>query len=327
MGIHPFTIFIFLLFMAGSAVSYMLTGDPMIALAPGAFGILFLLSARVASQWDKAVVLRVGNFHALRGPGMFFVVPFLDTVPVWIDIRTISTTFNAEQTLTKDTVPVDVDAVLFWRVIDARKAALELEDYREAIFWAAQTALRDVIGRTDLDTMLSKREDIDELLRTTIDQRTEPWGIAVTAVEIRDVNIPSGLQDAMSMQAQAEKERQARVILADSERQIARVFEESAQHYADAPVALHLRAMNILLEGMRQNSTVVIVPSSAVESMGLGNMAGITSFAESVGSKGGTRPAAAGAAGGAATAAARPTPINMPLNIPLGGGGHGTKTA
>lgn len=280
MGVHPFTIIIFLGLMAGSAVGYLLTGDPLIAGGPAVVGIVFLLSARVAKQWDKAVVLRIGNFRGIRGPGIFFMVPFVDTVAMWIDTRTISTTFNAEQTLTKDTVPVDVDAVLFWRVIDSEKAALQVEDYREAIFWAAQTALRDVIGRTGLATMLSEREEIDELLRKTIDRRTEPWGIEVAAVEIRDVNIPPNLQDAMSMQAQADKEREARVILADSERQIAKLFEESAVHYQKNPVAMHLRAMNILLEGMRQNATVVVVPSSAVESMGIGSVAGLTALGE-----------------------------------------------
>lgn len=280
MGVHPFTIFIFLLLMAGAAVSYLFSGDIPTALAPALIGTLFLMSARVARQWDKAVILRLGNFHSLKGPGLFFIIPIFDTITTWIDTRTISTTFNAEQTLTKDTVPVDVDAVMFWRVTDAKKAALQLEDYREAIFWAAQTSLRDVIGRTELSTMLSSRESIDELLRESIDHRTALWGIEVAAVEIRDVAIPAGLQDAMSMQAQAQKEREARVILADSERQIAEAFEDSAKHYVDSPVALHLRAMNILLEGMRQNSTVVVVPSTAVQSMGLGAITGLTAMGQ-----------------------------------------------
>lgn len=278
MGIHPFTVLVFLAIMAGAGAAFMFTGDALIAAGPAILAFVFLLSARVAKQWQKAVVLRLGNFRTLRGPGIFFIVPFVDTIAMWIDTRTISTTFNAEQTLTKDTVPVDVDAVLFWRVIDAHKAAVQVEDYREANFWAAQTALRDVIGRTRLDTMLSQREEIDELLRTAIDRRTEPWGIEVVAVEIRDVNIPSGLQDAMSMQAQADKEREARVILADSERQIAKLFRESSQQYVENPLAMHLRAMNILLEGMRENSTVVIVPSTAVESMGLGALTGLTAL-------------------------------------------------
>ena len=188
--------------------------------------------------------------------------------------------FNAEETLTKDSVPVDVDAVLFWRVVDPKKAAIEVENYRHAIAWSSQTALRDVIGRTDLAEMLRGREKIDHDLCQMIDQRTEAWGIKALSVEIRDVKIPEGLQNAMSMQAQADRERQARVILADSERQVSRVFEESAKAYTGNPVALQLRGMNILLEGMRQNSTIVIVPSSAVETMGLGSMAGMTALAK-----------------------------------------------
>lgn len=280
MGIHPFTIILFLVLVAGSAVAFLFTGDPLVSAAPAVLAVLFILSARVAKQWEKAVVLRIGSFRGLKGPGLFFLFPFVDTVTMWIDTRTIATTFNAEQTLTKDTVPVDVDAVLFWRVVDAERAALQVEEYREAVFWAAQTALRDVIGKTSLDTMLGGREETDELLRETIDRRTEAWGIEVAAVEIRDVNIPDGLQDAMSMQAQADKEREARVILADSERRIAETFRQSAESYANNPVALHLRAMNILLEGMRENSTVVVVPSSALQSMGLGQVAGLSALGE-----------------------------------------------
>jgi regulator of protease activity HflC (stomatin/prohibitin superfamily) len=296
MGIHPFSVVVFLILVAGSAGAYVVTGEPL-TLVLAAVALMFLISARVARPWEKAVVLRLGHFRALKGPGIFFLLPFVDSITMWIDTRTISTTFNAEQTLTKDTVPVDVDAVLFWRVVDAQKAALEVESYREAIFWAAQTALRDVIGRTSLATMLSNREEIDELLRTIIDHRTEPWGIAVTAVEIRDVNIPSALQDAMSMQAQAEKEREARVILADSERQIAQLFQESSLSYQSNPVALHLRAMNILLEGMRHNSTVVVVPSTAVESMGLGAVSGLTALGEEFAPRGKPTLASGGGAG------------------------------
>jgi len=235
-------------------------------------------SVKIANQWEKVVVLRLGRFHALQGPGLFFIIPIIETVPYWIDIRVITTSFKAEKTLTKDTVPVDVDAVLFWRVLDPKKAALDVADYSSAISWASQTALRDVIGKTMLSDMLEGREKISNELQKIIDIRTEPWGINVISVEVKDVLIPSALEDAMSMQAQAERERQARVILGDSERQVAQKFAEAARTYVDDPVALHLRAMNMLYEGLKQNSTIVIVPSTAVETMQLGGLAGITAL-------------------------------------------------
>jgi regulator of protease activity HflC (stomatin/prohibitin superfamily) len=235
-------------------------------------------SVKIANQWEKVVVLRLGRFHALQGPGMFFIIPIIETVPYWIDIRVITTSFKAEKTLTKDTVPVDVDAVLFWRVLDPKKAALDVADYSSAISWASQTALRDVIGKTMLSDMLEGREKISNELQKIIDIRTEPWGINVISVEVKDVLIPSALEDAMSMQAQAERERQARVILGDSERQVAQKFAEAARTYVDDPVALHLRAMNMLYEGLKQNSTIVVVPSTAVETMQLGGLAGITAL-------------------------------------------------
>jgi regulator of protease activity HflC (stomatin/prohibitin superfamily) len=223
-------------------------------------------------------VLRLGRFQTLRGPGLFFIIPIIDTVAYWIDTRVITTSFTAEKTLTKDTVPVDVDAVLFWKVLDAKKAALEIAEYRNAINWASQTALRDVIGKTMLSEMLEGRDKMSAQLQRIIDDRTEPWGINVISVEVKDVNIPSSLQDAMSMQAQAERERQARVILGDSERQVAEKFGEAARTYADNPTALHLRAMNMLYEGLKTNSTIVIVPSSALETMQLGGLAGMTAL-------------------------------------------------
>jgi regulator of protease activity HflC (stomatin/prohibitin superfamily) len=235
-------------------------------------------SVKIANQWEKVVVLRLGRFHALQGPGLFFIIPIIETVPYWIDIRVITTSFKAEKTLTKDTVPVDVDAVLFWKVLDPKKAALDVADYSTAISWASQTALRDVIGKTMLSDMLEGREKISNELQKIIDIRTEPWGINVISVEVKDVHIPAALEDAMSMQAQAERERQARVILGDSERQVAQKFAEAAQTYVGDPVALHLRAMNMLYEGLKQNSTIVIVPSSAVETMQLGGLAGITAL-------------------------------------------------
>ncbi len=244
------------------------------------FVIALIVSSaiKIADQWEKAVVLRLGKFHALKGPGLFLIIPIVDTVAYWIDLRVINTTFTAEKTLTKDTVPVDVDAVLFWKVLDAKKAALEIAEYKSAINWASQTALRDVIGKTMLSEMLEGRDKMSHILQKIIDERTEPWGVNVISVEVKDVNIPSALQDAMSMQAQAERERQARVILGDSERQVAEKFGEAAKTYHDDPVALHLRAMNMLYEGLKTNSTIVIVPSSALETMQLGGLAGISAL-------------------------------------------------
>jgi regulator of protease activity HflC (stomatin/prohibitin superfamily) len=251
----------------------------------GAFIIALVVASaiQVADQWDKAVVLRLGQFHALRGPGLFFIIPVIDSIPYWIDIRVLTTSFKAEKTLTKDTVPVDVDAVLFWKVVDPKKAALDVADYQSAINWASQTALRDVIGKTMLSDMLEGRDKISTVLQTIIDERTEPWGIHVISVEVKDVLIPPALEDAMSMQAQAERERQARVILGDSERQVAEKFGEAAKTYAKDPIALHLRAMNMLYEGLKENATIVIVPSTAVETMQLGGLAGMTALTMGLG--------------------------------------------
>jgi regulator of protease activity HflC (stomatin/prohibitin superfamily) len=255
-------------------------------------------SVKVANQWERVVVLRLGRFRKLAGPGLFFIIPILDMVPYRIDIRVLTSTFKAEQTMTRDTVPVDVDAVLFWKVVDPMKAALDVADYFSAINWAAQTALRDVIGKTVLADMLEGREKLSAELQRIIDARTEPWGITVISVEVKDVRIPAALQDAMSMQAQAERERQARVILGDSERQVAESFNTAARTYADNPTAFHLRAMNMLYEGLkRDNTTIVIVPSTAVESMQLGaapTMATIASAIAHAKAAGGT---AAGSGG------------------------------
>ena len=242
--------------------------------------IILLFALKVASQWEKAVVLRLGKFLSLRGPGFFWIVPIIDTIPTWIDSRVMVTPFSAEKTLTKDTVPVNVDAVLFWVVWDAEKAALEVEDYRSAIAWAAQTALRDIIGRMMLADILVGRSAIDQELQHIIDERTTPWGVTVQSVEIRDVVIPQVLEDAMSRQAQAERERQARVILGESERQIASSFAEASEAYVDNPTALHLRAMNMLFEGLKEKGALVIVPSSAVDTMNLGGLSGMVSLAQ-----------------------------------------------
>jgi regulator of protease activity HflC (stomatin/prohibitin superfamily) len=243
-------------------------------------------SIKVADQWEKVVVLRLGSFHSLRGPGLFFIIPVIDTIPYWIDTRVLTSSFTAEKTLTKDTVPVDVDAVLFWKVLDPKKAALDVADYKSAINWASQTALRDVIGKTMLSDMLEGRDKISNELQKIIDERTEPWGVNVISVEVKDVLIPPALEDAMSMQAQAERERQARVILGDSERQVAEKFEEAAKSYSSNPTALHLRAMNMLYEGLKSNATIVMVPSTALESMQLGGLTGITALTKTMSQEG-----------------------------------------
>ena len=280
-----FSVLIFFIIIAiGLAIAY--SGNSSLQ-GPGTvvIGVITLLAAiiisaaiKIADQWEKAVVLRLGKFQTLRGPGLFLIIPIIYSVAYWIDNRVITTSFTAEKTLTKDTVPVDVDAVLFWKVLDAKKAALEIAEYKNAINWASQTALRDVIGKTMLSEMLEGRDKMSEQLQRIIDDRTEPWGIKIISVEVKDVNIPPSLQDAMSMQAQAERERQARVILGDSERQVAEKFGEAAKTYENNPTALHLRAMNMLYEGLKTNSTIVIVPSSALETMQLGGLAGMTAL-------------------------------------------------
>jgi regulator of protease activity HflC (stomatin/prohibitin superfamily) len=258
-------------------------GDDWIALyviVLSLIAIYILFALKVARQWEKAVVLRLGKFHGLRGPGLFWIIPIVDTTPNWIDHRVMVTPFNAEKTLTADTVPVDVDAVLFWLVWDAEKAALEVADYRAAITWAAQTALREIIGQMPLSDILVGRARMDADLQQIIDERTTPWGISVQSVEIRDVIIPQGLEDAMSRQAQAERERQARVILGESERQIASSFSEASQAYVHNPTALHLRAMNMLFEGLKEKGALVIVPSSALDTMNLGGLSGMVALAK-----------------------------------------------
>jgi regulator of protease activity HflC (stomatin/prohibitin superfamily) len=237
-------------------------------------------SIKIADQWEKAVVLRLGNYTGLKGPGLFRINPILEKVAYWIDTRIITTTFKAEKTLTKDTVPVDVEAILFWKVLDPEKAALQVENYQSAISLASQTALREVIGKSLLADMLEGRERLDIELQKIIDTRTTEWGVHVSSVEIRDVLIPSELQDAMSMQAQAERERQARVILGDSERQVAAKFEEAARTYQNNPTALHLRAMNMLYEGLKEKATLVIVPSTVLNTMTLGDVTGTVSLAK-----------------------------------------------
>jgi regulator of protease activity HflC (stomatin/prohibitin superfamily) len=245
--------------------------------------VILALSIKIVNQWERVIVLFLGRYVGIRGPGLVIIIPFLNTIPYIIDTRVITTSFNAEQTLTKDTVPVDVDAVLFWQVFDVEKAALEVQNYKDSVLLAAQTALRDVIGKTMLADMLAGREIIDAELQKTIQRRIDGWGINVLSVEIRDVEIPVNLQNAMSMQAQAERERQARVILGDSERQIAKSFEDASKTYAGNPTALHLRGMNMLYEGLKTNNSVLIlVPSSVLNTMGLGDTTGIIALAQNM---------------------------------------------
>jgi regulator of protease activity HflC (stomatin/prohibitin superfamily) len=252
----------------------------LIIVAGGLIAFYVLFALKIADQWEKAVILRFGKFSGLKGPGRFWIIPIVDAIPRWIDHRVMVTPFNAEKTLTKDTVPVDVDAVLFWMVWDAEKAALEVEDYRSAIAWAAQTALREIIGQMELADILVGRAKMDADLQKIIDTRTTPWGISVQSVEIRDVIIPEALEDTMSRRAQAERERQARVILGESEEQIAQSFSRASAAYADNPTALHLRAMNMLFEGLKEKGAMIIVPSSAVETMNLGGMMGMVSLGQ-----------------------------------------------
>lgn len=277
---HPIAIALFLLvmvfgiFWAVYLKFFTLIGITLIT------ALMATTSIQIGAQWEKAVILRFGKFHRLAGPGIFFVIPIVETITTWIDQRVQVIPFNAEETLTKDTVPVNVDAVMFWVVWDAEKAALEVKDYEAAVSWAAQTTLRDVIGRTMMSDMLSNRELIDQELRRIIDQKTEPWGISVQSVEIRDVVIPPSLQEAMSREAQAERESKARMILGNAENLVANSFVEAAKSYQHNPVAMQLRAMNILYEGLKEKGALVVVPSSAVETMGLGTITGLTSTAK-----------------------------------------------
>ncbi|MBI4518395.1 MAG: slipin family protein [Deltaproteobacteria bacterium] len=273
----------FSILAAATVLAVLLFRDqPPVALGVAAVGlglaVLVGLMPRVANQWERAVVLRLGRFRGIHGPGLFWIVPFIDRVALWADLRVRTTTFAAEKTLTADTVPVDVDAVLFWHIQSAEQAVLAVEDYRKAVSWAAQTALRDIIGKTHLADMLTGREAIDDDLKRLIDARTHDWGIVVRSVEIRDVTIPPGLEDAMSRQAQAVREKQARVILGDAEVEVSAKFEEAALRYQDNPTAFQLRAMNILYEGMKEKSSLMIVPSSMVDSLSVGGAAGLAAL-------------------------------------------------
>jgi len=256
-------------------------------------GVLLSQSPKIAKQWERAVVLHLGKYTGLRGPGLFWIVPFVETISIYIDQRVITTSFAAEETLTSDTVPVNVDAVLFWMVHDSEKAALEVQDYAQAVSWAAQTGLRDIIGRTSLSDLLRGRERIEAELQALIDQRSNPWGVTVQSVEMRDIVIPASLQDAMSREAQASREKSARIILGQAEVEIAQLFFEAAKSYENNPTALHLRAMNILYEGLKEKGALMVVPSNVVESMGLGGMMGAAALRQQTLSDASPKPVSA----------------------------------
>jgi regulator of protease activity HflC (stomatin/prohibitin superfamily) len=246
--------------------------------AGAAIGIYLLFAIQVADQWEKVAVLRLGRFVGLKGPGAFHIIPIVDTLSRYVDQRVRVTSVSAESTLTRDTVPTNVDAIVFWVVWNAEKAILEVADFSEAILLSAQTALRESIGRHELAQMITDRESLGRELQRILDEKTNPWGITIQSVEIRDVRIPAGLEDAMSRQAQAERERQARIILGQAETEISEKFAQAAAVYRDNPVALHLRAMNMLYEAIKEKGSMVIVPSSAVETMGLGGSLAVASL-------------------------------------------------
>ena len=270
----------FVIIMVGGILAGGVLRKPWLAVGFLFVALFALFSIKIANQWERAVVLRFGKFQAMRGPGIFFLIPIVDEVSHLIDQRVRVTDVTAESALTRDTVPVDVDAIVFWTVWDAQKSVLEVSDYFAAIALSAQTALREAIGHSELAAMITEREQIGTQLRTILDDKTNAWGITVHSVEIRDVKIPQGLEDAMSRQAQAERERQARIILGTAETEIASRFVAAATEYENRPVALHLRAMNMLYEALKEKGSMVIVPSSAVETMGLGGLSGLTSLAK-----------------------------------------------
>ena len=271
-----------------------------------AVALIVATSVQIAYEWERAVILRFGRFRALRQSGLFLIVPIIDKVAQFVDQRVRVTDFSAETTLTADTVPVNVDAIAFWMVWDAQKAVLEVEHFDDAVIMSAQTALRNAIGKNDLADLLSERDRLGHEVQKVLDEKTSGWGITTQAVEIRDIIIPKGLEDAMSRQAQAERERQSRIILGTAETEIAEKFARASEHYRDNPVALHLRAMNMVYEGLRQKGSMIIVPSSAVETMGLGALGGLTAFGKGMEAD----PAASVPAGGSADDAPAASPEN-----------------
>jgi hypothetical protein len=254
--------------------------SPYVAIPTVLVALICFFGIKIANQWERAVVLRLGRFLNLKGPGPFFIIPIIDTIAKSVDMRIRSTDFNSESTLTKDTVPVNVDAICFWMVWDAKKAILEVEDFYQAIVLSAQTALRDIIGTHQLTELLSQREELGKKLQAILDEKTNPWGITIQSVEIRDIILPKALEDAMSKEAQAERERHARIILSTAETEIAEKFAEAAGQYESHPGAMHLRGMNMLFEGLKKNGSLVIVPSSALDTMNLGALGGLAAACE-----------------------------------------------
>jgi len=275
-----------------AAIFLQLRPDSEVLLITAVVALIVAPSVQIAYQWERAVILRFGRFKALRKSGLFLILPVIDKVAQFVDQRVRVTDFSAETTLTADTVPVNVDAIAFWMVWDAQKAVLEVEHFDDAVIMSAQTALRNAIGKNDLADLLSERDRLGHEVQKVLDEKTSGWGITTQAVEIRDIIIPKGLEDAMSRQAQAERERQSRIILGTAETEIAEKFASASEHYRDNPVALHLRAMNMVYEGLRQKGSMIIVPSTAVETMGLGALGGLTAFGKGLEGD----PAASGAA-------------------------------
>jgi regulator of protease activity HflC (stomatin/prohibitin superfamily) len=269
---------VFIVWMGAGAIGTAIVQKPVPIIAGAAVGLYFLFAIRVAEQWQKAAVLRLGHYKGLRGPGLFLIIPIIDQISQYVDQRVRVSDVKAESALTRDTVPVNVDAIVFWLVWNAEKSILEVMDFHDAVSMSAQTALRESIGRHDLAQMITEREMLGRELQRILDEKTNPWGITVQSVEIRDVHIPAALEDAMSRQAQAERERQARIILGTAETEISTKFSEASTVYLNNPVALHLRAMNMLYEAIKEKGSMVIVPSTAVETMGLGGMLGTASL-------------------------------------------------
>jgi regulator of protease activity HflC (stomatin/prohibitin superfamily) len=265
--------------VVGAALTGIL-GTPIPILTGLAIGLYLMFAIKIANQWERVAQLRLGKYLGLRGPGLFFIVPMIDSLSKYVDQRVRVTDVRAESALSKDTVPVNVDAIIFWVVWNAEKCILEVADFNEAIMMSAQTALRESIGRHELAQMITERETLGHELQRILDEKTNPWGITVQSVEIRDVKIPAALEDAMSRQAQAERERQARIILGQAETEISKKFEEASLVYQNNPTALHLRAMNMLYEAIKERGSMIIVPSSAVETMGLGGSLAMASLAK-----------------------------------------------
>lgn len=279
--VNPISVLVFaVLFVLNAVLTYFRAVSLVLTVIGLLLAVFCAAAIRIADQWEKAVVLRMGKFRGLKGPGPFLIIPIIDRVHNYVDQRVRVTDFKAEETLTKDTVPTNVDAVVYWTVWDVEKAALEVQDYIYAVAFIAQTGLRDIIGQHELADLLQNREKIAEALQVTLDQHTNPWGITCQTVGIKDIVIPAALADAMSKQAQAERERQARIILGTAETEISEKFSIAAKKYQNDPIALHLRGMNMLFEGLKEKGSLVIVPSSALESMNLGAIGGLAALAK-----------------------------------------------